>query len=190
MYRSSPMHCWFMKPAEAVDELYRYAKPICEEERQLLLSMGIPDRAIKGDQWNPIAGIFSSFVDFYDDGCFLFHENGEKVFVVVELDSFGCVEDFIAFTLDGRFATSRKTASLLGTNSIYDPRIAREQWEIFPNPIDWLRGDRAGVVVLDPNKARWLLCEWSLYCKNNQYAFEISRRLCLPVPCVVTEIDQ
>jgi len=179
-----------MNPADAVDELYRYSKPICEEERQQLLSMGISDRAIQGDRWNPIAGIFSSFVDFYDNGCFLFHENGEKVFVVVEMDSFGCVEDFIAFTFDGRFATSRKTASLLGTNSIYDPRIAREQWEIFPNPIDWLRGDRGGVVVLDPNKARWLLCEWSLYCKNSQYAFEISRRLCLPVPCIFTEIDQ
>jgi hypothetical protein len=189
MYRSSPMHCWFMKPAEAVDELYNYSKPICEEERRLLLSMGISDRAIKGDQWNPIAGIFSSFVDFNDE-FFIFNKNGEPAFILAEMDSSGCVVDFIAFTLDGRFSTSRKIASLLGTNSIYDPRIAREQWEIFPNPIDWLRGDRAGVVVLDPNKARWDLSEYSLFCADNQYALEISKKLCLPVPCVFTEIDQ
>jgi hypothetical protein len=178
-----------MKPAEAVDELYNYSKPICEEERRLLLSMGISDRAIKGDQWNPIAGIFSSFVDFNDE-FFIFNKNGEPTFILAEMDSSGCVVDFIAFTLDGRFSTSRKIASLLGTNSIYDPRIAREQWEIFPNPIDWLRGDRAGVVVLDPNKARWDLSEYSLFCADNQYALEISKKLCLPVPCVFTEIDQ
>jgi hypothetical protein len=184
------MHCWFIKPADAVDELYQYSKPICEEERQQLLSMGISDRSIQGDQWNPIVGIFSSFVDFNDDGCFLFHENGEKIFVVVELDSFGCVEDFIAFTLDGRFSTSRKTASLLGRNSIYAPRIARKQLEIFPNPIDWLRGERAGVVVLDPKRARWDLSEYSLFSADNQYALEITMKLYLPVPCVFTEIDQ
>ena len=189
MYRSSPMHCWFIKQAEAVDELYNYSKPISEAQRQHFLSLGISDRAIKGDQWNPIAGIFSSNVDFYDD-FFIFNKNGEPAFILVEMDSSGCLRDFIAFTPDGRFSISRKNASLLGTYSIYKPRIAREQLEIFCNPIDWLRADRAGVVVLDPSKARWILTGWSLYCANSRYALEISRSLCLPVPCVFTEIDQ
>jgi len=190
MPRISPMFCWFIKPAEAVEELYNYSKPIDEEERQQLLSLGIADRAIQGCQWNPIARIFSSFVDFYDDGLFLFDKNGEKVFIVVEMDPTGCVEDFIAFTLDGRFSTSRKKACLLGANSIYHPRIAREQLEIFRNPIDWLRADRAGVVVLEPNKARWDLSECSLFCADNKYAVEITKKLCWPAPRVFTEIDQ
>ncbi len=102
-------------------------------------------------------------------------ENGETV-------------DLAAWRLDtGALATWLGVAVMLGEDRLTAPRIEVDALRVFPGPLEWLRAERRGVVILDPERARWRLAGERLIVDDAPFGRRIREALRLPEPRVFVE---
>lgn len=186
--RTAPISAWFIEPAEYVDAFFEHTRPLTDADRAALAPRGVEARAIEGDPFHPLAPIRAAIVLFTPDGTgFIFDEWGEPAFNAAEINEAGDLVDIVAFTLDGSFASWLGRAAILGERSMFAPRIRAPALGVFRDPIEWLANQRAGVVILDPKRARWVLAETSAFVLDVLFGHQLKRALALPEPPIFME---
>jgi hypothetical protein len=107
--------------------------------------------------------MLAASVEFFEDSRFLFkHEiddpaGATSAFVLLCRDDFGDVIDIAAWSpAMGRLATWHGRAWALDQYRVLTPRISDHgALPILKDPLGWLRAGRNGIVILDPEKAKW-----------------------------------
>jgi hypothetical protein len=107
--------------------------------------------------------ILAASVDFSEDSRFLFVDEiddpaaATSAFVMLCRDDFGEAIDVAAWSPPtGRLATWLGQAWAIDQYRALAPRISDHgALPIFRNPLSWLRGGRDGIVIIDPEKAKW-----------------------------------
>jgi hypothetical protein len=85
-------------------------------------------------------------------------EETVQAIVFVARDDFGTECDLVAWApKSGGIAAWLGVASMLGATNALAPRLGDECLDVHLSPLEWLRADRAGVVIVDPLKARPIL---------------------------------
>jgi hypothetical protein len=98
-------------------------------------------------------------------------------------DECGDLVDLAAWNPDdGALALWRGAASMLGAENILAPRIESEALLAFADVTAWLRAGRVGVVVLDPQRARWRLAGETLVVDDPVFGRRLRDSLALPEP--------
>lgn len=128
-------------------------------------------------------------VCFLPGGLFEFvrdlREPGEikDVAIIPRRDEFGTPIDLAAWDLGtGNIATLRGRAVMLGEEEVFAPRVEHDGLHVFPNPAEWLRARRRGVVILNPKRARWRLAEHKLVVSDAAFGRRLRHLLRLPEP--------
>jgi hypothetical protein len=98
-------------------------------------------------------------------------------------DECGDLVDLAAWNPDdGALSLWRGMASMLGAENIFAPRIESEALLVFADVAAWLRAGRRGVVVLDPQCARWCLSGERLVVDDPAFGRRLRDSLALPEP--------
>jgi len=125
----------------------------------------LKDRGVTGEALAEPELPATGHVVFYDGGSsmFGFPEHGGQSYeawLFLARDELGRPSDIVAFEpRRGLKASWLGRVALLGQENLYlAPRFDRERaLTVFCDPIEWLIGDRDGVVVIDPVRAAPLL---------------------------------
>jgi len=100
-------------------------------------------------------------------------------------DEFGEIIDVAAWNPNGgALALWRGAACMLGEQNIRAPRIEHDGLTVHRDALAWLRAGRRGVVVIDPQRARWLLAEEQLVVDDAGFGRRLRDALRLPMPQV------
>lgn len=129
-------------------------------------------------------------VVFLDNGCFEFcrYRMGKVqhalTFVCWSHD--GAAEDICAWQAStGRLATWLGQTSMLGADNLYGARPDLGL-AVHSSPLDWFKADRAGVVVLDPDRAIPKLRDAGiLLAGSTQEAKKLKRMLAYTMPTIL-----
>ena len=100
-------------------------------------------------------------------------------------DDLGEIVDVAAWNPDsGALALWRGEASMLGEQNIFAPRLDHDGLHVHPDALTWLRAGRGGVVIIDPQRARWRLAEERLVVGDAAFGRRLRDALRLPAPQV------
>ena len=118
--------------------------------------------------------------------------SGHVLAVVIPCrDDTGATIDLAAWRLDtGALATWLGVAAMLGGDMLTAPRIGFDGLRAFPGPLEWLRADRLGVVILDPERARWRLAGERLIVDDREFGLRVRDMLRLPEPQVYIDTER
>ena len=119
----------------------------------LLGREGVPASAIESDPDGDGYAIGVATVERLADGRFEFAEHeGEAALIVVARDEFGDPADHVPFRRNGFLPPSIAATSMLGAQEVLAPRVD-PALSIHRSALDWLRSNRAGVVLIDEKRA-------------------------------------
>jgi hypothetical protein len=105
--------------------------------------------------------------------------------VFLGLDEAGEPEDLVAWTpQSNRVASWYGAAAFLGAEDLLAPRVEIEGLLVHPDPMAWLRAGRNGVVILDPERARWRLAGERLIVCDVDFGRQLRASMRLPEPRV------
>jgi hypothetical protein len=76
--------------------------------------------------------------------------------IFIARDECGDPADLVAWR-GGQLASWTTKARLLGQQHVFGPRVGSPALAIHQSPLEWLRADRHGCVLIDTARARWLL---------------------------------
>jgi hypothetical protein len=77
---------------------------------------------------------------------------------------------------------------MLGLESLWAPRIVYDgALPVCETPLEWLRTERSGVVILDPTRARWSLYRTSLIVSDVAFGCRVREALRWPAPQIFVE---
>jgi hypothetical protein len=101
-------------------------------------------------------------------------------------DEAGDLVDVAAWNIDdGALALWRGTASMLGAENIFAPRLG-EPLLVHETLLDWLRDGRRGVYIIDPQRAAPLLrLSGPLGVKRDAHGRRLRQALTIPAPQIV-----
>ncbi len=123
--------------------------------------------------------------DFTDEAC---DEGAVRSLVFLARDESGDPLDLVAWSRKtNRLASWYGRAALLGLESRWAPRIGAEGLRICFDPLAWLVAERDGVVIIDPESARWQLARESLVVSDVAFGRHVHATLRLPDPKVYVE---
>lgn len=111
-----------------------------------------------------------------------------EAYVFLARDAFGEPIDLVAWQpRSGQIASWQGAACILGGESLYRPRLdADAALVVHRSPLEWLRGNRYGLVIVDEGGAADLLCSLgSLEVSDERYAQHLRRALARPAPRVL-----
>ena len=74
----------------------------------------------------------------------------------------------------------------LGAENLLAPRLG-DGLKVFPTPMEWLKRERDGVVIVDPAEARWVLVYEQLVVGDVIFARALREKLSLPAPRIAIE---
>jgi hypothetical protein len=101
-------------------------------------------------------------------------------------DECGDLVDLAAWNVDdGELALWRGVASMLCEDWISAPRIESDALAVFADVASWLRAGRRGVVIVDPQRARWRLTGERLAVDDPAFGRRIRDMLRLPEPQIL-----
>jgi len=85
------------------------------------------------------------------------------------------------------FSAWRGACWALGQDRIYDARLTEDDaLPVWRSPLDWLRANRRGVVLIQPHlAAAWLCDAGPLLAEDREHAFELRRLLSRPAPRIL-----
>lgn len=158
-------------------------------ERADLIRAGVPERAL--DEPSPIR---AAYVVWTQASRFAFEQHeppsarGQRAFVFLVEDVAGDPADIIAWQpATGRIGTWCGIAWGLGEFEALAPRMAEHDGlPVYRDPIDWLRADRRGVVILRPRLAADYLCDAGpLVAEDREHAAELDRVLTRRAPRIL-----
>lgn len=133
---------------------YGECRALTEKEKLFLTGQGIHPDALDYGENNKYFRILATLVRW--EGCFFdFDRNGTRAAIIVCRDEAGEVADMVAWApSEGHLARWAGNVSMLGEELIRRPRLSGDRLWVYPTPLEWLQHRRAGVVVLDYDKAR------------------------------------
>ena len=119
----------------------------------LLKREHVPPTALENDPDGDGYAIGVGTVEHLEDGRFEFAEDdGKAALIVVARNDFGDPVDLVAFRRDGFLAPWIGATAMLGAQEVFAPRVD-PALTIHRTALDWLRSDRAGVVLIDEKRA-------------------------------------
>jgi hypothetical protein len=152
-----------------------------------VFALGVYGAALTGRDF--FDSLFVEAVCFLPGGRFEFARDlrdasGHVLAVIIPVrDDTGETIDLAAWGLDtGALATWRGVATVLGVDRLTGPRIEVDGLRVFPGPLEWLRAERQGVVILDPERARWRLTGERLIVGDAPFGRRLREALRLPEP--------
>ncbi len=105
-------------------------------------------------------------------------------------DECGDMVDLAAWNVDtGMLALWRGAAAMLGGENIFAPRLGAPLL-VHEATFDWLRAARTGIVILDPQRARWRLAEEQLVVDDVAFGRRLRDALRLPMPRVFVTMHE
>jgi hypothetical protein len=105
-------------------------------------------------------------------------------------DECGDMVDLAAWNVDtGMLALWRGAAAMLGAENIFAPRLGAPLL-VHETTFDWLRAARTGIVILDPQRARWRLAEEQLVVDDVAFGRRLRDALRLPMPRVFVTMHE
>lgn len=106
--------------------------------------------------------------------------------IIPARDECGDLIDLAAWNVDdGELALWRGVASMLGEDWTAAPRIESEALAVFADVASWLRAGRRGVVIADPQRARWRLTGERLSVDDVAFGRRVRDALRLPEPRIM-----
>jgi hypothetical protein len=121
-----------------------------DREIAWLIDQGLSEKALL----NPTA-ILGASVKFLGGKTFDFDPEGVRAFIF-KVEDFGCNIDLVAWEPKrGSLATWRGVAFALGQDAIFNPAsyFDGSALGVHRTPLEWLRAERSGVVILRPDLA-------------------------------------
>jgi hypothetical protein len=174
-----------------IEERFATLKTLNWGEFQRFLNYGVSSRALVYPELPARARVVfeprARFFDFAD-------ERGDDsaakpAFIFIARDEFSEACDLIAWEpSSGRLAPWYGRARILGAENLYAPRILNEgALPVCETPLDWLRAERLGVVILNAASARWHLDGMGLIVGNAAFGRSLRDALRWPEPRIVVE---
>jgi len=106
--------------------------------------------------------------------------------IIPTRDECGDLVDLAAWNVDdGELALWRGVASMLGEDWMNTPRIESETLAVFADVASWLRAGRRGVVIVNPQRARWRLTGERLAVDDPAFGRRVRDALRLPEPRIL-----
>jgi len=106
--------------------------------------------------------------------------------VIPARDECGDLVDLAAWNVDdGELALWRGVASMLGEDWTNAPRVESDALAVFADVASWLRAGRRGVVIVDPQRARWRLSGERLAVDDVAFGRRVRDALRLPEPKIL-----
>jgi hypothetical protein len=108
------------------------------------------------------------------------------VFLALDEDRYPI--DLVAWTPNPyRIASWLGATPYLGAENRLAPRLDYAGLKVFPDPLAWLKGERDGIVIVDPEEAKWALVGEELLVSDVAFARELREKLRLPAPRIAIE---
>lgn len=179
-------------PPSSLDA-WRCCRRLRQVEIDWLLTRGVPSLALGRDGDGGGYTLVAADVAFHGAGgakfSFADQVNGEATktaLIVPARDVHGEVSDLVAIEpRTGAVGSWLGVAALLGEHELSSVRFEQPPIHVHENGLDWLRAGRTGLVVIDPNLARWLLHDQPLAVSNRQFAKTLERALSLKPRIIV-----
>jgi hypothetical protein len=150
-----------MSPVDIVAE-WQECPALPQKQIDRLLAAGISEDALAFDPDDYGFAIAADRVAF-DGPHFAFErhlrqpdDSCTSALIFVARDECGDPADLVAWRGE-QLASWTTKARLLGQQHVLGPRIGSDALAIHPTPLEWLRADRHGCVLIDAERARWLL---------------------------------
>lgn len=157
-----------------------------------LIDCGVPSRAIVYPETPARADVaFHSGAPFFDFKADLDEETETTcAMILMARDQFGEPVDLVAWSpRTGPMATwYGADIPMLGWHNVFPPRLdLGDALAVHPSPLEWLRDNREGVVILKPDRARWYLEGFSLKVADAAFGRKLRDALRWPEPRVFVE---
>jgi hypothetical protein len=120
-------------------------------------------------------------------------EQGVQAILFPARDHDGKIADLVAWSLSPRrLASWQGAAALLGADEILAPRLMQEAalW-VHRTPLEWLKSDREGVVIIDPRRADLALRDFGpFFVHSNAHARELLELFRSRAPSVYVPVSE
>ena len=162
---------------EFLAEVLIHCRCLRQSEIDQFLSHDVPVLSLQSADLLPVVADQVVFIDRsqfefarYVDG------PSEPAFILPAID-FGEVIDLVAWQPRGdRIATCLGRAFSLGQEQLWWPTLDRQPLDVWRTPLDWLRHDRRGIVILRAEQAHFYLDHLpGLTAENLHHAEELER---------------
>jgi hypothetical protein len=174
----------------AVERRYLQLPPIQWPEHASLMRGGVPAPAIIWPDLPARTGVVFRDGPRFDFAADLPADQDDQVvsaMVLLTLDEDTYPVDLIAWTTKPyRIGSWLGATPILGAENLPAPRLGKGL-TVFPTPLDWLKAERDGVVIVDPAEARWVLIDEQLVVRDVAFARDLREKLSLPTPKIAIE---
>jgi hypothetical protein len=150
-----------VSPSDIIAE-WQQCSALSQKQIDRLLAAGVSEHALAFDPDDYGFAIAADRVAF-DGSHFAFErhlrqpdDSCASALIFVARDECGEPADLVAWRGE-QLASWTTKARLLGQQHVFGPRIGSNALAIHPSPLEWLRADRRGCVLIDAERARWLL---------------------------------
>jgi hypothetical protein len=175
----------------ALERRYLQLRPIQWDEYLVLMRLGVPAPAIIWPDLPARAHVVfragKPQFDFAADLPTDREDEAVSAIILLALDEEGYAADLVAWTTTPyRIASWFGAAPILGAENLLAPRL-QTGLKVFPDPLAWLKGERDGVVIVDPEDAKWSLVGELLIVSDGGFGRELREKLSLPQPRIAIE---
>jgi hypothetical protein len=175
----------------AVERRYLQLRPIQWEEYVGMMRLGVPAPAVIWPDLPARAGVVFRGVPRFDFAADLPADRDDDVVsatVLLALDEDRYPVDLIAWMARPyRIGSWLGATPFLGAENLLAPRLGGAGLKVFPSPLEWLKGERDGVVIVEPAEAKWVLVDEQLIVGDVGFGRELREKLRLPAPRIVIE---
>jgi hypothetical protein len=171
---------------------YLQLKPIQWPEYAGLMRLGIPAPAIIWPDLPARAPVIfrhdKPLFEFVADLSADLDHDAVSAMVFLTLDEDRYPVDLVAWATNPyRIASWFGATPFLGAESLFAPRLGKVGLKVFPTPLEWLKAERDGVVIVDPAEARWRLVGEQLVVSDGAFGRDLREGLRLPEPRIAIE---
>jgi hypothetical protein len=175
----------------AAERRYLQLRPIQWDEYAGLMRLGVPGPAIIWPDLPARADVVfrtdKPLFDFAADLPVDFDDEAVvSAMVLLACDEDGYAADLVAWTTNPYRIASWFGAPLLGAENLFAPRLD-DGLKVFPNPLEWLKAERDGVVIVDSEAAKWSLTDERLTVSDGDFGRKLREMLSLPQPRIEIE---
>jgi hypothetical protein len=174
----------------AVERRYQQLPQIQWVEYASLMRLGVPAPAIIWPDLPTRAGVVFREGSRFDFAADLPADRDDEVvsaMVLLALDEDSYPVDLVAWMAKPyRIGSWLGATPFLGAENLLAPRLG-DGLKVFPTPMEWLKGERDGVVIVDPAEAKWVLVYEQLVVGDVTFARELREKLSLPAPRISIE---
>ena len=177
-------------PHEIVAAFREHTRPPRQDQIDALAAKWIAGWALAGAPGSGEYGIGFARIERQDGSRFEFTDDGEPVLCVIALGPECEPVDIVAHGRAG-LASWLGRAAVLGEQHVMGPRLG-DPLTIFPTLMDWLRGDRQGVVLIDKPRAAYELRDFGPFLAMGglEHAAQLVALLTAPLPKVLVPVEE